>query len=160
MSGRRDTAEDLFQETWLKLARHARGLRDDSDLAAWIFTVARNEYRSHRRWALLDWSRLVVLDEDASYPSGAPDADRHTDAARGIVRLETALRALSPEHREVLLLVGVEGLEQEQAAAVVGIRYDAFRQRLARARVELERAIERDERASSNRQGQVTHGTR
>ena len=55
LSGRRDLAEDLFQETFIKLARHATTLREDTELGAWLFTVARNAYRSHRRWVLDLW---------------------------------------------------------------------------------------------------------
>jgi RNA polymerase sigma-70 factor, ECF subfamily len=145
LSGRRDTADDLFQETWLKLARHARRLRDDTDLAAWIFTVARNEFRSHRRWALLDLSRLVVLEEAAPYARLLVDAEGDADAVRAARRLEVALAALSPEHREAILLVGVEGFDQDRAAEIAGVRYDAFRKRLERARAELDRALSRSE---------------
>ena len=52
-------------------------------------------------------------------------------------KLERALEALPPASREVLLLVGVEGFEQEKVAEMLGIKYDALRQRLARARAQL-----------------------
>src|SRR5690242_5312949 len=58
LSGRRDTAEDLAQETWLRLARAAPGLRPDTTLKPLIFTIARNAFLSHRRWAMLDLSRV------------------------------------------------------------------------------------------------------
>src|SRR6185295_9789642 len=51
-------AEELLQETWLRLARHARALPADVNLNAWLFTVARNLFRSHRRWLLVDLDRL------------------------------------------------------------------------------------------------------
>jgi len=140
MSGRRDVAEDLFQETWIKLARHARGLQEDTDLAAWLFTVARNAWVSHRRWALLDVSRLVALDLEA--PAREPDPDARADAARSVARLERALASLPAGSREVLILVGIEGFEQEQAAAILGITYAALRQRLARARAQLAERME------------------
>jgi len=135
LTGRREIAEDLFQETWLKLARSASRLQEDTDLRAWLFTVARNAWVSHRRWAMLDVSRLVALDLDA--PAREPDPDARADAARSVARLEAALASLPPASREVLLLVGVEGFEQEQAARILGISYDALRQRLARARAQL-----------------------
>lgn len=147
LSGRRDVADDLFQETFMKLARAAPTLREDTDLAAWLFTVTRNEHVSWRRWAMLDISRLVALGEETTYaastaPTDAHDApDARADAARSIARLERALGELSASHREVLLLVGVEGFEQEQAADILGVRYDAFRQRLARARGELAKRL-------------------
>jgi RNA polymerase sigma-70 factor (ECF subfamily) len=137
LTRRRDVAEDLFQETWLKLARHAPKLAEDTDLRAWLFTVARNAWVSHRRWSMLDVSRLVALEDDAMPVLDAPDPDARADAARGVERLERALAALPAASREVLLLVGVEGFDQEQAAAMLGISYAALRQRLARARAQL-----------------------
>jgi len=152
LSGRRDVAEDLFQETFMKLARAAPTLREDTDLTAWLFTVVRNEHVSWRRWAMFDISRLVALGEEGSHaafmvradPHEAPDA--RAEAARSMSRLERALAELSAAHREVLLLVGVEGFDQEQAADILGVRYDAFRQRLARARAELAKRIEKLEK--------------
>ncbi len=137
LSGRRDVAEDLFQETWVKLARHAPRLQEDTDLAAWLFRVARNAYVSHRRWSMLDVSRLLSIEEDALPAPRTSDAEARTDAARAVARLERALASLPPASREVLLLVGVEGFEQDQAASVLGISYEALRQRLSRARAQL-----------------------
>jgi RNA polymerase sigma-70 factor (ECF subfamily) len=137
LTGRRDVAEDLFQDTWLRLARHATRLTEDTDLRAWLFAVARNAWVSHRRWSLLDVSRLVALDESVAPARPPADLEARTDAARSLERLERALAALSPASREVLLLVGVEGFDQQEAAAILGIGYEALRQRLARARAQL-----------------------
>jgi RNA polymerase sigma-70 factor (ECF subfamily) len=134
---RSDVAEDLFQETFLKLARNAPRLAEDTDLAAWLFTVARTAWVSHRRWSMLDLSRLVAIDDDALPPPSAGDPDARADAARAMEKLERALEALPPASREVLLLVGVEGFDQEKVAEMLGIKYDALRQRLARARAQL-----------------------
>src|SRR5438552_246744 len=88
--GDRPLADDLFQETFLKLARHAFRLRDDTDLAAWLFTVARNEYRAHRRFVILDDDRLRALHlaGDRAAPL-SPEAE--TEAGRAAARLESAL---------------------------------------------------------------------
>jgi RNA polymerase sigma-70 factor (ECF subfamily) len=137
LCGRRDVAEDLFQETWVKLARHAPRLAEDTDLAAWLFRVARNAWVSHRRWSMLDLSRLVALQEEVVAPARTTGGEERTDAARAVARLEAAIASLPPASREVLLLVGVEGFEQEQAATILGISYAALRQRLARARTQL-----------------------
>jgi RNA polymerase sigma factor (sigma-70 family) len=134
---RPDVAEDLFQETFLKLARNAPRLAEDTDLAAWLFTVARNAWVSHRRWAMLDVSRLVAIEDDALPAAKAPDPDARADAARAMERLERALASLPAASREVLLLVGVEGFEQDEVAGMLGIKYDALRQRLTRARAQL-----------------------
>jgi RNA polymerase sigma-70 factor (ECF subfamily) len=146
LSGRPDVAEDLFQETWLRLARHATRLAEDTDLAAWLFTVARNAWVSHQRWSMLDVSRLVALGEETAPPAlRASDPEDRADAARRVANLERALARLPPRLREVLLLVGVEGFEQERAAHILGISYDALRQRLARARAELAQRLDSQE---------------
>jgi RNA polymerase sigma-70 factor (ECF subfamily) len=132
---RRDLADDLFQETFLKLASHATRLAEDTDLAAWLFTVARNAFRSHLRWTLvdLDRRRAVALDP----PDGPESPLDRAVASEEERRLERALAALAPADREVLLLVGVEGLAQDRVAAILGIQHDAVRQRVSRARARL-----------------------
>jgi RNA polymerase sigma-70 factor (ECF subfamily) len=127
-------AEDLLQETWLSLARHALTLRADTNLGAWLFTVARNRYRSYRRWALLDADRLR---EVGLWPraTGSPFDDAAADETER--RLEALLGSLPLKYREAVLLVGVEGLAPEQAAEVLGVSPEALRQRLSRGRAML-----------------------
>lgn len=144
LSGRRDTAEDLAQETWLKLARAAPTLRDDTTLAALLFTIARNAFLSHRRWAMLDLSRLVMFGfetTNAGAPGSTPEMDH--ERSRSIALLEAALQQVPLASREILLLVGVEGMGQEEVALVLGVSYDALRQRLSRARAQLTEAMEK-----------------
>ena len=128
LAGRRDAAEDLHQEVWLSIARHAGGVTADTDLAAWVFTVARNRFISSRRRPDV---AMAVAAVDASDPAvaGPPPADDP-----GCRDLERALASLPDVHREVLLLVGVEGLRPIDAAVVCGITPEALRQRLKRAR--------------------------
>jgi RNA polymerase sigma-70 factor (ECF subfamily) len=150
LSGRRDTAEDLAQETWLKLARAAPSLRDDTTLAALLFTIARNAFVSHRRWAILDLSRIVTFGLEAM--SAAVDEatpETHHERARALALLEAALQRLPLASREVLLLVGVEAMEQEEVARVLGLSYDALRQRLSRARAQLAETMARLERSAT-----------
>src|SRR5215471_15760132 len=57
----RAVVQDLFQETWLALARSASRLEAVDDLAPLLFTMARNKFLNWRRWALLDLSRLEIF---------------------------------------------------------------------------------------------------
>ena len=141
LSGRRDVAEDLVQDTWLLVARHADRIEEGTDLAAWLFTVARNRYRSWRRWAVLDLTRLDLLAREPTPATATPEG---AAAARAeVAALEDALGRIAPAHREVLLLAAVEGLESAQVAEVLGIREDAARKRLSRARAELAACLEK-----------------
>ncbi len=153
LARRRDVAEDLLQETFVRLAKHARTLAEDTVLGAWLFTVARNLWRSHRRWRLLDAERLRELGLWPSASSVTPLAlSEATETER---RLEAALLALPEMYREVLLLVAVERLEPQRAAEVLGLRADAVRQRLLRARAMLSQALAKDEPATSVAKGAV-----
>jgi RNA polymerase sigma-70 factor (ECF subfamily) len=140
LTGSGALAEDLLQETWLRLARHARELPAGSELRPWLFTVARNLYRSHRRWALLDAGRLreFGLLPPASNP-GPFEATAESEARREI---EAALSVLPLDQREVLLLCTVSGFEPSEAAAILGIKPEAARQRLARARARLREQLQ------------------
>lgn len=150
LSGRADTAEDLAQETWLKLAKAAPTLREDTRLGPLLFTIARNAFVSHRRWAMLDLSRIVTIGLDTiSAISSEPLPDEEHERARSIALLEKALAELPVASREVLLLVGVEGLEQEEVARILGVSYDALRQRLSRARGQLAAKMQKLEERSA-----------
>lgn len=110
MSGRRDVAEDLLQETWLRLAGHAASLRTDTRLGPWLFTVARNLFYSYCRNRMLDENRIHEM---SFLHRGAIDAQTPlaiTAAHEISRRLESALATMRPAYREVLLLVGVEGM--------------------------------------------------
>jgi RNA polymerase sigma-70 factor (ECF subfamily) len=141
LSRSRDIAEDLAEETWLRLVTSSGRLRPDTRLGPWLFTVARNLYYSY--------CRSRALSEAASdgliglWPGGSPRPSPFEEtAARELERrLEHGLAALPATYREALLLVGVEGLAPSDAAGVCGLTPEAFRQRLSRARAALDREL-------------------
>ena len=133
LSRDRDKAQDLLEDTWLRLVSHAEKLRDDTRLAAWLFTVARNLYLSDCRARVLQQSDDALL----THACGAPSPFEETAANESHRRLEAALASLPLIYREVLLLVGVEGMSNAEAAAVCDISNDTLRQRLSRGRAML-----------------------
>ena len=142
LSRRRDVAEDLLEETFLRLVTRAGDLRSDSSLAAWLFTVARNLHTSWCRHRALHEDRISELTPSwpAPYRGETPfEATARSETER---RLELALARLGLQDREVILLVGVEGLTPSETAAVLGLAPEAVRKRLQRARERL--AIELD----------------
>jgi len=146
LSNSRDVAEDLSEETWLRLVAGAQRLQPDTRVAAWLFTVARNLYTSYCRSRLLEDAH--VTDLLGLWPSGSRqrtplEAVEANEAQRQIAR---ALASLPAGHREALLLVGVEGMSPAEAAAACGISPEAMRQRLCRARALLARRLEEETR--------------
>jgi len=140
MHGRRDGVDDVLQETWLRLARNAAGLRPDTQLGAWLFTVARNLVLGRHRWRLLDADRLLGFARMPTPDEPTPfDLSQANETER---RIELALATLPVKYREVLLLVAVEGLTPQAAAAILELKPEATRQRLARARSMMQTLLE------------------
>jgi len=133
----RDVAEDLLEETWLRLVGNASSLRPDTRLGPWLFTVARNLYVSYCRSRLLEHGHAADL--IGLWPCGTHLSlpFEETAASETERRLEAAIASLPSGYREVLLLVGVEGLPAVEAAVICGVTPEALRQRLHRARVML-----------------------
>ena len=140
MTRRRDVAEDLLQEVFLRLAQHARRLDEDTKLGAWLFTVA------HR--LVISWARAQAVraqlagDLPRREPAGGERSPLDAVAdSQAQLALERAFAGLAPTYREVALLVGVEGMQPAEVAEILGLRPDAVRQRLARARTQLAESL-------------------
>jgi RNA polymerase sigma factor (sigma-70 family) len=136
MTRRREAAEDLLQETFLRLAQHAKRLDADTRLGAWLFTVAHRLVQSWGR------ARAVRAQLAGDLPTEEPAATTRSPLealadSEAQLAIERAFAALPPSYREVALLVGIEGMQPIEVAEVLGIRPDAVRQRLARARAQL-----------------------
>lgn len=141
LSNRRDVAEDLLEETWLRLVKHARRLRPETQLGAWLFTVARHLHVSYCRSRLLEDTRVAEL--IGLWPSGShePSPLEAAEAGEAQRRFSVALASLPVTYREALLLVAVEGLRPAEAAEICGVSGEAMRQRLSRARALLTRRL-------------------
>jgi RNA polymerase sigma factor (sigma-70 family) len=141
LSRRRDVAEDLLEETWLRVVAHAHRLHDDTRLAPWLFTIARNLYASYCRSRLLDYDAMAGLH---LWPVQPPEPSPFEAAAAGELqrRVEVALATLPGTYREALLLVALEGMTPAEAVAVCGVTPETMRQRLSRARGLLAKRLE------------------
>jgi RNA polymerase sigma-70 factor (ECF subfamily) len=142
LSRRRDLAEDLLEDTWLRLVSHSARLQPDTRLGPWLFTVARNLYVSYCRSRLLDETHAASL--LGMWPVSPPRPSPFEETAAALLerRLEAALAQLPARSREVLLLVSETEMTAAEAAAVCGLTSVAFRQRLSRARAQLARCLE------------------
>ena len=137
----RPLAEDLLQDTFLKFARAAPGLRPDTRLLPFLLVIARNSFLSRRREAVYDLDRVRELrlwtDEAAT---SNPDRDARSN--EGVARIEQAIAGLPLPLREVLVLVTLLGVEPDDAALLLDLRPDNLRQRLHRARAMLKTRLE------------------
>ncbi len=131
LTSHRIEADDLVQETilraWSNLDRFERG----TNFEAWLFTILRNAFYTHLRKQYRE-----VEDVDDSYASRmwvAPAQGDHLDMSD----LQSALNKLSPKLREIILLVGAEGLSYEEVASICGCPIGTVKSRANRARIRL-----------------------
>ena len=132
LTRRREVAEELLEETWLRFVRHADRLQPDTHVAAWLFTVARNLHVSYGRTHRIESDAAGSLSLWPVHVAETPfDIAAQTEFER---RLDAALADQPITLREAILLVAVEGMRPAEAADVCGITGEAMRQRLRRAR--------------------------
>lgn len=134
--------EDLLQEVALIVMKKRHQLADETRLRPWLRTIAINTAR--RAAEETDRQRRVTLDEEGLTEVRDPAPVRASLRSR--VRTELAhvlrlVRRLAPEHKESLLLRGVEGLTQRQIADTLCISEEAVESRLARARRKLRESM-------------------
>jgi RNA polymerase sigma-70 factor (ECF subfamily) len=142
LSRRREVAEDLLDETWLRFVDRAHKLRPDTRLGPFLFTVARNLHVSYCRSRQLEDAQTA--DAIGLWPLGTPGPSPYeSTVARETGQLiDEALATLPAAHREALLLVAVEGMKPAEAAAVCGVTPQAMRQRISRARAAIARHLQ------------------
>ena len=130
-------AEDVTQEIWLAIYKGLPGLLDISKFRPWAFRIARDRiYREYRR------RKITVESLEESQVEELPE----TGSASAVVDVEEihrGLDAISPEHREVLMLCFFEELSYEEIAGVTGSTLGTVRSRIHYAKRALKIALER-----------------
>jgi RNA polymerase sigma-70 factor, ECF subfamily len=133
-----DHADDLVQECLSRAIAKIDTWQPGTNLRAWLFVILRNCHINEIRRE----QRVVSLEDEspASEPVLSVPGSQETRVALAEVR--RAFLTLSEEHREVLLLVAIEGLQYEEASAILEVPLGTVRSRLSRARQALRHALE------------------
>ncbi|MDG5488124.1 sigma-70 family RNA polymerase sigma factor [Sphingomonas sp. FW199] len=135
LSGNRDLADDLVQETLMKAWAARQRFQAGTNMRAWTFIILRNLYLSQMRRARFkgEWDDLVA-DRLLAAPAGQ---DRYLE----LDDIQRALLHLPEAQREALILVGAGGFAYEEAAEICGVAVGTIKSRVARGRVALEQLL-------------------
>lgn len=135
LSGSRDLADDLVQETLLKAWAARQRFQAGTNMRAWTFIILRNLYLSQMRRARFkgEWDDLVA-DRILAAPASQ---DKHVELGD----MQRALLHLPQPQREALILVGAGGFAYEEAADICGVAVGTIKSRVARGRVALEQIL-------------------
>lgn len=145
MVGRREEAEDLAQDVFLRIHRHLGRFSGRSTLKTWIYRVTLNHCRSklsRKRWF---WRSLKEEDEEGGVQLADEGRDpEQTTLARDDAR--TVMRALlqiKPVFREAVVLRDLEGMSYDEISGILNVRIGTVRSRIARGREQLRKVFER-----------------
>ncbi len=134
MTGRGPDAEDLAQETFVRVYESLSGLEDPGRFRSWFWAIASNLVRDHHKYRQrrrhLSIEADIDLDRDLMEPGSRPAAELAS-------RIQSALQELDDPRRLVLTLREYHGLSYEEIAETAGCSVGAVRWRLHSARRQL-----------------------
>jgi RNA polymerase sigma-70 factor (ECF subfamily) len=130
----RQRGDDLVQDTLVRALAREHLWQPGTNLRAWLFTIMHNQNVNLLRSSARDRSAMNVEDLAATLPAPVT-AD--PIARRQLCELEAALGRLLGEQRQVVLLIGLEGMNYAEAAKILNIPIGTVRSRLSRARENL-----------------------
>jgi RNA polymerase sigma-70 factor (ECF subfamily) len=147
LSGRREDAEDLVQETLVRALPALRRFEGRAKLSTYLVRALgnlwKNRLRSRQRSRIVDWFRGREVD-DAGDPLESlapavdvPSAEERMEARDRAELVREAVERIEPGRRWTLLLREVEELSYEEIAEITGVRVGTVRSRLSRAREDL-----------------------
>jgi RNA polymerase sigma-70 factor (ECF subfamily) len=146
MCGNETDAQDLVQETLIQAITASHKFRGDSAVYTWVhgilLNVSRNHYRKQKR---------LVYDEERMLQEESPEPELHAhDVDFCSAQLAKSLQALSPEHREVIVLRYFEELKLGEIAQQLGVSNGTVKSRLHYATLCLEKFAQMNLFASDN----------
>jgi len=139
LSGNRELAEDLFQETWIRVLERGHQYDGKHEFSTWLYAVARNltiDYLRKKSPLSLDGINDGLMEDENRAP--LEPADTRPLAWEGVQqreqaeRINTALVSIPAEYREAVVLRFQEGLALDEIAAVTGARLGTVKSRLYR----------------------------
>jgi RNA polymerase sigma-70 factor, ECF subfamily len=138
----RERADDLVQDTLSRALIKEQFWQPGTNLGAWLFTIMHNQNVNNVRRAVRE-SGMVDMEISATLP-----ATTDPTASRQMFELERALAQLPLEQRQVILLVGLEGMSYEDAAGILSVPVGTVRSRLSRGRDILRKLLDMEGRRS------------
>ena len=155
-TGSQSDAEDLTQEAFLKMYRNLASFDPTKGgFATWLTTLTRNLLVDHYRRSRLERASDSLDESFDGEEDGPTKADRLTSSGKnqeqhvsGLqlrAQIQDALRKVSPDLREAVILRDLEGMDYKEIAEILGIPQGTVKSRISRGRSELARLLKRIE---------------
>jgi RNA polymerase sigma factor, sigma-70 family len=144
--GNRDDVDDIAQEVFIRVYRSLSKFKFDASFFSWLYRITMNlcideiRKRKIRRVLSLDYLTEDNLEKNRKSKDYTMASDSVlTEEKRQVI--QSALQRLTPEHREVLVLREYQDLSYNEIAETLGLRLEAVKSRIFRARMELKNLL-------------------
>jgi RNA polymerase sigma-70 factor (ECF subfamily) len=143
--GNAEEAEDLVQETFLRVYRNRKAYQKVAKFSTWIYTIAGNlaktELRKRKRRKFFSISDLGYNEKDYDISDEAYNPEKDVDGRMKEEIIHKEIDELSPKFREVILLRDVQQLSYEEISQIVNIPLGTVKSRVNRGRLKLQEKL-------------------
>jgi RNA polymerase sigma-70 factor (ECF subfamily) len=143
--GNAEEAEDLVQETFLRVYRNRKAYQKVAKFSTWIYTIAGNlaktELRKRKRRKFFSISDLGYNEKDYDISDEAYNPEKDVDGRMKEEIIHKEIDELSPKFREVIVLRDVQQLSYEEISQIVNIPLGTVKSRVNRGRLKLQEKL-------------------
>ena len=144
--GNFEEAEDVVQETFLRLYRNKKAYRQIAKFSTWLYTItsnlAKTELRKRKRRKLVSISEMGYEEKEYEIEDHGADTERDVDSSIKEKLIQLAIQELSPRFREVIVLRDVQELSYEEVGDILNIPLGTVKSRVNRARLKLQSKLQ------------------
>lgn len=145
--GNQEQAEDILQETFLRVYRNRHAYRRVAKFSTWIYTIAgnlaRTELRKRKRRRFFSISDMGVEDKDFEVSDEVFNPESYVDTVLHDDVIQQEINKLSPKFREVIILRDIQELSYEEISKILRIPIGTVKSRVNRARLRLQAQLKK-----------------
>jgi RNA polymerase sigma-70 factor (ECF subfamily) len=140
--GNRVDAEDIVQETFLRVYKNKHYYKEIAKFSTWVYTIAGNlaktELRRRKRRKIFSVSNFVNDERDFDIPDTAHNPEKEVDSSMKDDVIQRTIEKLPPKFKEVILLRDVQGFAYEEISQILNIPLGTVKSRVNRGRLKLQ----------------------
>ena len=141
-----EKAEDIVQDTLMKLYTHGHYYRNIAKFSTWIYTIAGNfaktELRRKKRHKVTNLSQMGFDDREYQLPSVEPETGETAQGHFAEKKIQMAIQELPLHFRTVIILRDMQQISYKEISKIVNVPLGTVRSRINRARLKLQEALE------------------